>query len=113
MYTKNTLVDDGGVINCTTKVMKLTRRSLLQQDDWNDWQESEYLQLNQYKAQNMFGMPVFASEDNAVFHLVWTYNIKAVDGRKKARCVCNGSMRSGKVLVLAEAYANCVDQTSA
>ncbi len=26
---KYTLVDDGGVINCTTKVMKLTRRSLL------------------------------------------------------------------------------------
>ncbi len=83
-----------------------------QPDDWNDWQESEYLQLNQYNAQNMFGMPVFASEDDAVFHLVWTYNIKAVDGRKKARCVCNGSTRSGKVLVLAETYANCVDQTS-
>jgi hypothetical protein len=110
---KYTLVDNGGVINCTTKVMKLTRRSLLRQDDWNDWQESEYLQLNQYNAQNMFGMPVFASEDNTVFHLVWTYNIKAVNRRKKARCVCDGSTQSGKVLVLAETYTNCVDQTSA
>jgi hypothetical protein len=36
-----------------------------------------------------------------------------VDGRKKARCVCDGSTWSGKVLVLAETYANCVDQTSA
>ena len=39
--------------------------------------------------------------------------IKAVGGRKKARCVCDGSMRSGMVRVLAETYANCVDQTSA
>ncbi len=71
------------------------------------------MQLNQYNAQNMFGMPVFASEDDAIFHLVWTYNIKAVDGRKKARCVCDGSTQSGKVLVLAETYANCVDHTIA
>jgi hypothetical protein len=108
-----TLVDNGGILNCTTKVMKLTQRILLQQDDWDDWQESEYLQLNQYHAQNMFGFPVAPSKDDAVFHLVWTYNIKAVDGRKKARCICNGSTWSGKVLVLTETYANCVNQTSA
>jgi hypothetical protein len=30
------------------RVMKLTRGRLLKQDDWNDWQDSEYLQLNQY-----------------------------------------------------------------
>jgi len=45
-------------------------------------------------------------------HLVWTYNVKALDGRKKARCVCDGSSRSGSVQVLDETYANCVDQTS-
>jgi hypothetical protein len=37
---------------------------------------------------------VAASEGDAIFHLVWTYNIKAVDGRKKARCVCDGSTHS-------------------
>ncbi len=52
------------------------------------------------------------NEGNAIIHLAWTYNIKAVDGRKNARCVCDGSTRSGKVLVLAETYANCVEQTS-
>ncbi len=31
---------------------------------------------------------------------------------KKARCVCDGSSRSGSVKVLDEVYANCVDQTS-
>jgi hypothetical protein len=60
----------------------------------------------------MFGTPVEMSEEDAVFHLVWTYAIKAVDGRKKARCVCDGSTRLGMVRILAETYANCVDQTS-
>jgi hypothetical protein len=71
------------------------------------------LQLNQYDAQSMFGHPVAASEDDAIFHLLWTYAIKAVDGRKKARCVCDGSTCSGMVRVLAETYANCINQTSA
>lgn len=48
----------------------------------------------------MFGDPVLTSDGDAIFHLVWTYNIKAVDGQKKASCVCDGSTRSGKVLVL-------------
>jgi hypothetical protein len=60
----------------------------------------------------MFGEPVAVTQEDAVFHLVWTYAIKAVDGRKKARCVCDGSARSGMVRILAETYANCVDQTS-
>ena len=53
-----------------------------------------------------------AGDDDAIFHLVWTYVIKALDGRKKARCVCDGSTRSGSVQVLDETYANCVNQTS-
>ena len=61
----------------------------------------------------MFGEPTAAASDDATFHLVWTYNIKAADGRKKARCVCDGSTRSGHVKILDETYANCVDQTSA
>ena len=60
----------------------------------------------------MFGNPVLDDNDNMVFHLVWTYAIKAPDGRKKARCVCNGSSQSGSVQILDETYANCVDQTS-
>ena len=84
------IIDDGSVLNCVSKAMKLTRGKLLQQQDWSDWQDSEYLQLNQYEDQGMFGQPVAVTEDDAVFHLVWTYSIKAVNGRKKARCVCNG-----------------------
>jgi hypothetical protein len=93
--------------------MHLTRGRLLKQDDWKDWQNLEYLQLNQYWDQGCLGMPTAVDQNYAIFHLVWTYNIKAVDGRKKARCVCDGSSRSGSVKVLDKVYANCVDQTSA
>jgi gluconate kinase len=42
------IVDDADVLNVTTKVMKLTRGKLIHQEDWNDWLQSEYLQLDQY-----------------------------------------------------------------
>ncbi len=93
--------------------MRLTRGRLLKQEDWMDWQNSEYLQLNQYANQGCFGAPVSVEKEDTIFHLVWTYNIKALDGRKKARCVCNGSSHSGSVKVLDEVYANCINQTSA
>ena len=61
----------------------------------------------------MFGPPVAVTSEDAVFNLVWSYGVKAVDGGKKAQCTCDGSARSGQVRVLDETYANCVDQTSA
>jgi hypothetical protein len=92
--------------------MRLTRGKLIKQSDWNKWKESEYLQLDQYNNQGMFGTPKPFSNEDTVFLLVWTYNIKVVDGRKKARCTCDGSPRTGRACVLDETYANCVDQTS-
>jgi hypothetical protein len=59
----------------------------------------------------MFGTVAILKED-AVFHLVWTYIIKALDDRKKACCVYNGSTHLGMACILDETYANCVDQTS-
>ena len=105
-------VESGGVLNVVNRVMKLTRGKLLKQPDWNDWRDSEYLQLNQYYDQGLFGTPQLVDEDAAVFHTVWTYAIKALDGRKKARFTCDGSPRSGQAKILDETYANCVDQTS-
>ena len=60
----------------------------------------------------MFGTPVLVDSTVAVFHSVWTYAIKAVDGQKKARWACDGLPWSGQAKVLDETYANCVDQTS-
>jgi len=75
------IVASGDVNNYTTRVMRLTRGRLLKQDDWTDWQDSEYLQLDQYDSQGMFRDPVLVTPDDAVFHLVWTYNVKALDCR--------------------------------
>ncbi len=92
--------------------MHLNCRPLLKKDDWSDWQHSKFLQLDQYFNQGCFGDPISVAKDNAVFYLVWTYTIKALDGPKKTRCICNGSSRLGLVEVLDEVYANCIDQTS-
>ena len=107
------VVDDGGVLNTVAHVMKLTRGKLIKQPDWDAWLASEYLQLDQYDAQGMFGTPVAVDSDAAVFCTVWTYAIKTLDGRYKARCTCDGSPRSGQARTLNETYANCVDQTGA
>jgi hypothetical protein len=106
------IVISGNVRNYTTRAMQLTCGRLVQQDIWTDWQHSKYLQLNQYFNQGCFRAPTAVDKDNAVFHLVWTYTIKALNGRKKACCVCDGSSCSGSVKVLDEVYANCVNQTS-
>ncbi len=59
----------------------------------------------------MFGNPIAVSNGSAIFNLVWTYAIKEVDGRKKARCTCDGSTRGGQVRVLDYTYANSPDHT--
>jgi hypothetical protein len=61
----------------------------------------------------MFGSPQHVTSDNAVFNVVWMYNIKEVDNCKKTWCTCKGSTCSGQVQVLDFTYANCVNQTSA
>ena len=81
------IVELGAVRQYVTRVMRLTRGKLLKQDNWCDWQASEFLQLDQYDAQGMFGAPVAVDKDDAVFYLVWTYTVKTLDGPKKARCV--------------------------
>ncbi len=104
---------DGKVLLYVTRAQCLTRGRLTKQDDWAEWNSSEFMQLDQYKAQGMFGSPQHVTAEEAVFNLVWTYNIKEVDNRKKARCTCDGSLCFGQVHVLNFTYANCIDQTSA
>jgi hypothetical protein len=90
--------------------MKLNGGKLMKQPDWGEWNASEFPQLDQYDKQNMmFGQPVKVDNASAIFHLEWTYVIKELDSRKKARCVCDGSPRFGQVRVLDHTYANCVD----
>jgi hypothetical protein len=66
-------------------IAKFTRRTLEQQrDDWTDWAQSEYKQLDQYNKQDMFTAPIQLPPDAAVLNWVWTYVLKT-DGTKKAR----------------------------
>jgi hypothetical protein len=80
---KYDIVDSDSVLNYTTGAMKLTRGKLMNQANWTDWQVSEYIQLDQYNTQGMFSNPVTAADDDVIFHLVWMYSIKAVNGWKK------------------------------
>jgi hypothetical protein len=107
------VVDGGGVLNVDTRVVKFTQGKLIKQPNWDEWLASKYMQLDQYDAQGMFGNPTAIDSDAAVFCMVWTYAIKALDGRYKARCTCDYSPRSGQARILDETYANCVDQTGA
>ncbi len=43
---------------------------LLKQHDWLEWHDLEYLQLNQYYNQSMFGVPQMVNENVVVFHTV-------------------------------------------
>ncbi len=48
-------VQSGDVLNGVTRVMQSMRGKLFKEPDWNDWQMSELLQLDQYDKQGMFG----------------------------------------------------------
>ena len=93
----------------TKRRTKLSRRKLKECSDWDDWFKSEHKQLDQYHAQNTFGPPQELPKNANVLNLLWTYLIKD-DGRKKARCVCNGSKNMRGSVTLAETYAAALEQ---
>ena len=86
----------------------------MKRTDWSDWEQSEFLQLDQYEQQNMFGTPgplPTDSSDFSVLPMIWVYLIKT-DGRKKARCVANGAPHLKGTITLAATYAACLDQAA-
>jgi hypothetical protein len=60
----------------------------------------------------MFGATVVVDLEVAVFHLVWTYAIKALNGQKKAQRACDGLPHLGQARILDKTFGNCVEQTS-
>ena len=87
---------------------RLTRRVLQKQDDWNDWHQSEFKQLDQYEQQNTFGPPNPLPPDANCLSLLWTYILKD-DGTKKARCVCNGRPSDPNTVTWGHTYAKALD----
>ena len=90
---------------------KLTRRILKQLPDWDEWKQSEFKQLDQYHDQNTFGEPEPRPKGANLLSLLWCYLVKD-DGRKKARCVCNGNKNRRGTVTLAETYAASLEQTA-
>ncbi len=90
------------------KSSRLTRRKLKVQDDWNDWKASEIKQLDQYEDQDTFGKPCRLPDGANVLDLLWTYMVKD-DGRKKARCVCNGKPSNKNTAVFGYTFAKMLD----
>ena len=108
-------VNDGmlfAAMECGHLKPRLTRAFLRKQSDWMDWATSEFKQLNQYHAQQMFGDPIRKPLQCNILPLIWTYLIKS-DGTKKARCVCNGSPSRRGSVTLAHTYAAALDQSGA
>jgi hypothetical protein len=91
---------------------KLTQGKLLKTDKWDQWQQSEWLQLDQYYDQGIFGTPTFVKDKGKVFNVVRIYMIKDMDQCKKARMDCNGSTRGGKARISDYTHANCIDHTA-
>ena len=87
---------------------KLTRKKLQQQDDWDEWNKSEFMQWDQYAAQNMFSEPMPLPPGANCLPLIWTY-LKKDDGRKKSQCVANGSITQSGRVTLGETYSGNVD----
>jgi hypothetical protein len=85
---------------------KFNRRTLQKQLDWNDWLAAEWIQLDNYDKQSMFGAPCTAPVDAPVFYWVWLYFIKPHENNhKKVRGVCDGSTCGGKIMTNGATYA--------
>ena len=89
----------------------LRRRILQLLNDWNDWLQSEFKQLDQYCDQHMFGKPTRLLRGANLLHLLWTYIIND-DKTKKARYVCNRSPNMTCTVILVETYAGSLDQVA-
>jgi len=73
---------------------------------------SDFKQINQYHAQEIFGEPIRQPRGCNVLPLIWTYIVKNY-GTKKARCVCNNGPNRRVSLTLAHTYAVALDQSGA
>ena len=82
--------------------VKLTRRTVKEQSDWELWEQSEFKQHDACEAQDMFGEPIppppptmDANSDTAevtILPFVWTHPCKE-GTMPKARGTCNGGNR--------------------
>jgi hypothetical protein len=94
-----------------TVAKSFSKKQLLKRDDWLEWQQGIYKQLNMYWDQGMFSNPMPLPANANALHMLWRYNLKAC-GTKKCRMVCNGSPRQKGTVTLGHTYANALDAAS-
>jgi dUTP pyrophosphatase len=90
------------------KSKRLTRKKLKQTKEWDKWKLAEWLQLDQYYGQKMFGEPCPLPPGANVLNMLWYYDIKT-DGRLKARMVCNGKPSNKNTVIFGYTYAKSLD----
>jgi hypothetical protein len=86
-----------------------TRRKIKGLPNWNDWQASEFKQLDSMAKQEMSGSPQLPPKDAIILRQHWNYSLKS-DRTGKARNCCNGSPRAAPQLKLANTYSSCIEQ---
>jgi hypothetical protein len=86
-----------------------TRRKLKGLPNWNDWQASEFKQLDSMAKEEMYGSPQLPPKNAIILHQHWNYSLKS-DGTRKARNCCDGSPRAAPQLKLANTYSSCIEQ---
>jgi len=87
-----------------------TLKQLLKREDYPEWKQSQYKQLDQYETQGMFGEPMQMPTGTGASFMLWTYMIKMC-GTKKARMVFDGA-RNREYTTSGYTYANSVDAPS-
>ena len=98
----------------TDTFLNFSRAQLRRREDYQEWRDSEWVQHNKYRLQNMFGDPIPRPPESVVLPFVWTYLMKedpiTQELKKKARATCNGGKKNCEAVTVAETYATCVEQ---
>ena len=61
-----------------TQTENLTRRKLIKQDDYKEWEAAEKQQMNLYETQGMFSKPTKLPNEHGinVLEMIWVYLVK-------------------------------------
>jgi hypothetical protein len=68
---------------------QFTRRQLMAQEDFQEWLQAEFKQLDRHKEDGMFGDPCPRPSLAIILRSIWSYVLKW-NGKKKARHCCDG-----------------------
>mmetsp|Transcript_10383 Transcript_10383/g.14952 ORF Transcript_10383/g.14952 Transcript_10383/m.14952 type:complete len:1434 (-) Transcript_10383:2326-6627(-) len=88
-----------------------TKKQIMQRDDWTEWEDGQFKQLDMYWNQGMFSNPLPLPKNSNALRMLWRFNLKAC-GTKKSRMVCNGSPNQKGTVTLGHTYANALDAAS-